>query len=407
MTTKTVLSNGLTIIADQKDIQTANIRVVVNAGALNETEEVSGISHFLEHMAFKGTVNKSAKELIEDIEFLGGDTGAYTTKDHTCYYVSLPDKNCKHGIKFLASILKESNFPENELEKEREVIIQEYKEANSDPIHLAWWGLQDTMFNGKASARQVLGTLDNIKKFTRDDLLNYFQTFYTAENMYISISSNWSEDLMIWWVKENFEDFRKGSKNVFLTDESNCNRHLRKSKEGIVQDYIFMALPWINYNDKDFYTSLIFKTILDGGMSCRLFQELRENSGLCYSCYTFDDICLSSSIFGIGTIVEPQNKDLVIDKVKQVVNSMKTDISENELTKAKNMAAYAFACYTEDIKNMAKKQIHNIRYKNELYDADKAYQAIQSITLNDVFAFANRMIDDSKWSSFTLEPKND
>lgn len=407
MVKKVILENGLTIIADKKDIHTANINVIVNAGSLNETDEQAGLSHFLEHMAFKGTKSKTAQQLVDDIELLGGETGAYTTRDHTSYYISLPDTDCEEGVQFLADVLKNSIFPKDELEKEREVIIQEYKECNSDPNHLAWYGIEKALFDKQESARQVLGTLENIKKFTREDLVNYFGTYYTAENMYVAISSSWPEDLMINWVGEYFKDIKPGKKNTFPINTPILDNHLVEQKEGITQDYIFMALPWIDYKDKDFYTSIVFTKILDGGMSCRLFQELREKSGLCYSCNVFDDLYMSANIFGVYTVVEQENKDIAINKIKQVINSMKTDITEKDLIKAKNMTKYNTACFVEDVKNMAKKQVHNLRYRDELYDIEKAVKEINAVTLKDVINFANRIIDDTKWTTFTLEPKND
>lgn len=176
----TKLENGLTIVTQNKDFNNLSIGIWVKAGLLTETPEINGISHFLEHMAFKGTTTKNAKELIDSIEQIGAQCNAYTSTDHTCYYVNLLPEYWKQGIDFLSDIVQNSTFPEEEIERERNVILQELKASLDDPTNIAFYAFMENVYKDQILGKKILGTEENIKRFTKQDFINYVTSGYVG-----------------------------------------------------------------------------------------------------------------------------------------------------------------------------------------------------------------------------------
>lgn len=397
MTTKHVLDNSFTILINQKsNIHTVNIKLVVKTGMLYETDSQNGISHFLEHMAFKGTETKTAKELINFIEQLGGNTNAYTSEDKTVYYVNLPYEYWKEGCEFLADVSRNSIFPEEELEKEREVIIQEYKERNSDPNYVSYVNLIKTGFNGHNASRQVLGTLENIKSFTSYDLYKYYKKHYIPEKMILAITlpkKCGKKKEIINYINNLFGDMEYGTQYVEIYKKIDMEGDKKSIiyKPGIEQSYMLLGLPNIPINNKLRPAFEIFTTILDGGMSTRLFQTLREELGLAYSVYTFNYTNIVTEIFGIGVVTEQKNENLVCNKVKEIIMSMINTITDEELIKAKNVTKYAFAEALDQTDNTSY-DINSLFYLNKLFNPKHELNRLMNVTKEDIYAVIKKLL---------------
>lgn len=394
MSKVTKLKNGLTIITDKKKGQKVCIGVLVKAGLINETDAQNGISHFLEHMAFKGTATKTAKDLAESIEQLGGSCNAYTSIDHTLYHVEMLSKFWKTGMQFLTDIVINSTFPEDELERERKVILQEIARSKDNPMHVFWDKVMATIYARQNIGRTVLGPAKNIKQFTRKDLIDYTKTYYVPNNMIVSVSGDISHWQVVHLVKKLFGHLKaKKVKDTIKADFI---------PQGKVFESIFdQSLVGILYNgptklndDREVYA--IFERILDGGMSCRLFQEVREKNGLCYSTSAISDMFRDSGFIGAYAGVEEKNVKKALEVMENVIESMKTDISDEELEKAKNLASYQYANIIDSCSAMMTLNATSYMYTGKLIDMKKKIKTLNAITKQEVFDFANKYITSDK-----------
>lgn len=399
MVIKYTLENGFTILINRKpNIHTTTVKLVVKTGMLYETDSQNGISHFLEHMAFKGTETRTAKELINFIEQLGGNTNAYTSEDKTVYYVNLPSEYWKEGCEFLADVSRNSVFPENELEKEREIIIQEYKERNTDPNYTSYLNFIKTGFKGHNASRQVLGTLKNIKSFTSYDLYKYYKKHYIPEKMILAITlpeKCEKEKEIVKYIDSLFGDMEYGTQYIEIYPKIKMKSGKKSIiyKPGIEQSYMLLGIPSIPLNDELRPAFEIFTTILDGGMSTRLFQTLREELGLAYSVYSFNYTNIVTEFFGIGVITEQQNENLVCHKVKKIIESMINNVSDEELIKAKNATKYAFAEALDQTDNTSY-DINSLFYLNKMFDAEYELNKLTNVTKEDVYTVIKRLLEN-------------
>lgn len=399
------LDNGLRIVLMAKDVYTTDAAVVVKTGMLNETDEENGISHFLEHMAFKGTKTKTAKQLIDYVEDLGGNTNAYTADDKTCYTVSMPCTFWKEACNFLADIVRNSTFPADELEKERDVIIQEYKQRNDDPSYLGYCGLVKTGFEGHKLSRQVLGTLDNIKKFKQEDLMRYYQKHYVPNNMIFAIvvPENYDLDEVINYISSLFNDLHKGEEENFEHVKIAEGKNNSESKAGIEQSYIYMAMPGVKIDSEWQAVYDVMLAIFDGGMSTRLFQTMREKLGLTYTTNTFNDMNRVANTFGIFSIVERENEEAAIKAIKETFSTLCHSITDGELEKAKNMLNYTFATANEG-KNMLKYIVNNLFYLNREFDFEKELKKRMDVSKEDIFKLA-KVMNSKEFTTYIVRPE--
>lgn len=394
MSKVTKLKNGLTVITDKKKGQKVCIGVLVKAGLINETDAQNGISHFLEHMAFKGTATKTAKQLSEDIESLGGSCNAYTSTDHTLYHVEMLAKYWKTGMQFLNDIVVNSVFPKDELERERKVILQEIARSKDNPMHVFWDCLGATIYARQNIGRTILGPVKNIKKFTRQDLIDYTKTYYVPNNMIVSISGNVSHWQAVHFVKKLFGHMKP--KKVKDTVKAEFIPQSKVFEEIFDQSLVGVVYKGPTKTDSDYEIYSIFERILDGGMSCRLFQEVREKNGLCYSTAAIDDMLKDSGFIGAYAGVKEQNARKALEVIDQVLNSMKTDISDEELQKAKNLAAYQYACIMDSCNTMMRMNATTYMYTEKAADLKKKMKRLEKVTKEDVFEFAKKYITNDK-----------
>ena len=390
----TKLNNGLTIIVDKKKGQKVRIGVLVKTGLINETNEENGISHFLEHMAFKGTAKKTAKELAEDIEYLGGSCNAYTSIDHTLYHVDLLAEHWKTGLQFLNDIVVNSVYPEEELERERKVILQEIARSKDNPMHVFWDRLGETIYARQNIGRTILGPIKNIKKFTRKDLLAYTKKWYCPNNMIVSVCGNASNRKVVKFVKKLFGDLkaRKLQDTVKAT-------FIPQSK--VFEEIFDQSLVGVVYNgptqsSDESAVKSIFENVLDGGMSCRLFQEVREKNGLCYSTSAIDDRLKDSGFIGAYAGVKEANVKKALEVMTQVLESMKTSITDSEMEKAKNLAIYRCAMVSDSCEAMMALNATTYMYTGKAADMKKKIKDLRHVTKEDVYNFAKKYITNEK-----------
>ncbi|MBL6932721.1 MAG: insulinase family protein [Rhodospirillales bacterium] len=324
----TTLENGLRVVSDpMATVESASIGVWVGVGTRYEKPELSGVSHLLEHMAFKGTRKRSALAIAEEIEAVGGHINAYTTRESTAYYVRVLKEDVPLGVDLIADILQNSTMENEELERERTVILQEISQANDTPDDVVFDNFQAAAFPDQPLGRQVLGDADIVGAMDRETIIDYMSGHYNANTMILAAAGRIDHDQLVVLARETFGALPAGEQAMresanYTGGESIIERELE-------QAHLLLGFEGVGYQDPDFYTAAVLSTLFGGGMSSRLFQEIREKRGLCYSIYSFVPSYSDTGLFGIyaGTGEEETAElvPLICDEIKKMTDSVGTD----------------------------------------------------------------------------------
>ena len=327
------LDNGLTIVAEQMPgLESSTIGVWVKAGARNENEAQNGIAHFLEHMAFKGTTTRSALEIAEVIEDVGGFINAYTSREMTAYYTRVLGADVPLALEVLADILRNSTFDPREIEIERGVILSEIGQSLDTPDDIIFDWLQGVSYPDQPLGRPILGPAKNIKRFQQSDLSGFVGTHYGAENLVISAAGMVDFAALIKQAEALFGDMPKSAAPI-AAEAKFIGGEKRKEKK-LEQAHFTLGFAAPSIRDANVYTAQIYSMLLGGGMTSRLFQEAREKRGLCYSIYASITPGLENGMLSIyaGTSGDQMAElaEVTVAEMKRAVD----DISEAELNRA-------------------------------------------------------------------------
>lgn len=329
-----ILPNGLRVVTQRMDsVETVSLGVWVATGARFETTEINGASHFLEHMAFKGTDRRSARDIAEQIEDVGGHLNAYTSREQTAYHATVLKEDVPLGIDIISDILLNSRFDPVELDRERAVILQEIGQANDTPDDIIFDRFQEAAFPGQPVGRPVLGTAEIVGAMTRDTLTGYMVAQYTAPRMVLAAAGNLEHDRVAALAQDAFGGVRAGQ-GTAPVPASYRGGDYRENRD-LEQVHLILGFEGMPYNDPDYYAFSVLSTLLGGGMSSRLFQEVREVRGLAYSIYTFGASYVDTGVFGVyagtGEREAPELVDVLCDELLKSCDP----VPENELRRAR------------------------------------------------------------------------
>lgn len=326
---KHTLSNGVRIIIeDIPYVKSVSVGIWIKTGSRNENIENNGISHFIEHMLFKGTSNRTAKQIAEEIDGIGGQLNAFTSKECTCYYAKVLDNHLPTAIDILSDMFFNSIFNEDDIQKEKGVVLEEINMYEDSPEDLVHDLLAKTIFKGSTLSYPILGYHSTLKNITRDKILDYMNKFYTPENTVISIAGRVDINKTIDLVDSYFGGWKNKHslqvKNKFVEIKKGFD-YKNKNTE---QLHLTIGMEGLKLGDEDLYALLVLNNIFGGSMSSRLFQNLREDKGLVYSIYSFP-----SSYEGIGTfnIYAGLSPNQIINATKLIIEEINS-ILENEFT---------------------------------------------------------------------------
>ena len=321
---KHVLENGLTIIGEEIPyVKSISLGVWINAGSRIEDEEISGVSHFIEHMLFKGTRNRTSKQIASEIDNLGGQINAFTSKECTCYYVKLLDSHIDIGIDVLSDMILNSKFNEDDLDKERSVIIEELKMYEDSPEDLAYDLLTENIYKNDPLGMNIIGTEESLNRLNREKLLDYFNKYYVPNNSVIAISGNFNFDEIINKIEEKFKVWKKRDVNVDIKKAEFKSCFLTKNKD-IEQVNLAMSLEAVPLeNDKEVYALAVINTVFGGSISSRLFQKIREEKGLVYSIYSSQSLYRKCGELGIFASMSNEHLKEVYESIIEEIKIIK------------------------------------------------------------------------------------
>lgn len=332
----TILENGLKVVTIARpQTETVSCGVWVNTGSSCETANINGVSHFVEHMVFKGTKKRSSKQIYEDIENVGGQINAYTSREMTVFYVKMLKNDIELGIDVICDFVMAPLFLEDEMQKEREVIIQEINQTNDDPGDIVFDYFQAAAFNKQPLGMSILGPAKQVKKYAPEILHQYMNDHYGAENMVFAAVGNLEHEKIVEMVRKRMSGLQ--AKISFIRQKQYYTGGQLIKKHNIEQAHVVLGFSGVDYYNDDYYSTAILSSILGGGMSSRLFQKIREELGLVYSVYSFSDSYADTGIFGIYAGLSIQDIEryitVVADEMKKIASEKISDIELNR-TKA-------------------------------------------------------------------------
>ena len=389
------LKNGLRVAVDEmRDVETVSVGVFVNTGSRNEDIEINGISHFLEHMAFKGTKTRSSKEIAEEFEGIGGRINAYTSKEKTVYYAKVLKKHAEFAVEFLSDILQNSTFDKVELEKERGVILQEIAMTNDTPDDIIFDYFQETSYPNQALGRSILGPVKNIKKFSSKDFSNYIGKQYNYSNMTVVAAGNIKSKDLVKWSEKYFNNL--GNNKIKKVESAKyVGGDFRKEKK-LEQINLALGFKGFSYLDDEYYASQILAMILGGGMSSRLFQEVRENRGLAYSIYAFNYANYDSGVFGIYAGTTPEKTNELLKTTCGEILKICEKITDKELQRVRAQFEASLLMSKESTSGRMQKLGGDILSLGRIISSQEILEKVLAVKKSDIAKLATQIFSGSK-----------
>jgi predicted Zn-dependent peptidase len=393
--TKIDLPNGLRIIAEEMPhTHSVSMGVFTKVGSRYEPAQISGVSHFLEHMFFKGTPTRNAKQISEAIEGIGGVLNAYTSYDSTCYYAKVADIHFDRAVDTLSDMLLNSLFDAKEIEKERRVIIEEINMSLDSPGDWVHQLLDETMWGDQPLGRDIAGTAETVSGITRDDLIGYKDQHYTYPNTVISIAGNISTDQMVdTWTKA-LHSYRSGQRfEPEPTTGTQPNQRLRLLSKSTEQANFCLGLPAVSYSDSDRRPLQVLNSVLGSGMASRLFQEIREERGLAYSVYSYTAEFNDAGKWVIyGGVEIGKVQDAIAACLTELGKLRETGITHDELQRVKEQVKGGMLIGLEDTWSVASRNGSHILRYDTVIPVEQVVAEIEAVTQEDVLRVAQRLI---------------
>lgn len=392
MTTSiTTLDNGMRVVSHRmRELETVSLGVWVAAGARNEQESENGISHLLEHMAFKGTAKRSARQIAEEIESVGGELNAATSLENTAYYARVLKGDETVALEVLADILQNSSFDATELDRERDVILQEIAATRDDPEDIGYDLLAGAAFPGQPLGRPILGTVESVKSIERGHLKAFLERHYVPNRMVLSAAGSIDHDSLVRHAEALFGGLarREGP----AAEPARYGGGVRAYKRRFEQVHLLLGFEGPSYHADDFFAAQVFSGLFGGGMSSRLFQEAREKRGLCYSIYSSAWALADAGLFSIYAATGPemmgQLSEVVVSELDSVAGH---GPSTAELARAKAQLKAGLLMSLESSSARAEQMARHMIAHGRLLSTEELIASVDAVDAADVVRFAKRL----------------
>lgn len=387
---QTTLANGLRVLSDPMDtVESVSLGLWVDAGTRHEPAQVNGISHLLEHMAFKGTERRSARAIAEEMDTVGGHLNAYTARDHTAYYAKVLKEDSALALDILADILQHSTLDAEELAREQAVVVQEINQSIDTPDDIIFDHFQATAFPEQPLGRPVLGTEELVRAMDRDTVRGYMATHYSAPRMVLSAAGAIDHDQLVDSAQKMFSALSQAP-DVSPEAARYQGGEYREERD-IEQVNLVLGYGGVAYSDPDYYAASVLSTLLGGGMSSRLFQEIREKRGLVYSIYSFTSSYSDGGLFGIyaGT-GEDEVEELVPVLCDEVVK-ITQGIDSDELQRARAQLKSSILMSLESTSSRCEQLARQVLVYGRPISTAEVVEKVEAIDAQQIARVANRL----------------
>ena len=399
--------NGLRLVVNKMDgLLSVSVGVLVRTGSINETEDDNGISHFIEHVMFKGTEKRTAFDISDNIDRIGAQINAFTSKELTCYYTKSTKDHVEESIEILSDIFFNSTFKKEELEREKGVVIEEIKMSEDTPEDVCLDLLAKSYYGEEGLGRTILGPEKNIKRFNQNSIRDYMDKYYTADNVVISVAGNVEIDKIEDVVKEYFADkfSNKNSAKQFV-QKGDTPMQLYRSKK-IEQTHIGFAMKGLKSSDALSDSFAIANVVFGGGMSSRLFQKIREELGLAYSVYSYPSAYKDTGVLEIYAGVNTDYRDKAAKAIVEETKKFREfGVTETEFLRAKEQVISSLVFGQESTASQMLLYGKYLIILNEKFDIEKRLTDLENIALGDVQKAIQKSFDIENSATATVGVK--
>ncbi|AXU82471.1 zinc protease [Clostridium sp. HMSC19D02] len=381
-----ILENGLTIISEEIPyLKSITLGIWINAGSRIEEAQVSGTSHFIEHMMFKGTKNRTSKEIASSIDNLGGQINAFTSKECTCYYVKLIDEHIDTGIDVLSDMILNSKFDKNDIDKERLIILEELKMYEDSPDDLSYDLLVENIYANDGLGMNIIGTKESLYNITRESMLEYLNKYYIPNNAVISIAGNFNFDDMVEKIKSKFGHWEKKNLSIDISEAKFNPCFISKNKD-TEQVNLAMCLKGIPFeNDEEVYSMAVVNNIFGGSISSRLFQKIREEKGLVYSIYSSQTLYRKCGELGIFASMSTENLQDVYNLIKKEIENIRENyLTEKEISESKEQLKGNYILDLESTSSRMMSTGKSMLLSKKVKTTDEILECINNVNINSI-----------------------
>lgn len=390
------LPNGLRIVGERLGyVRSCTVGVWVKVGSMNERPEENGLSHFIEHMVFKGTQRRSARDIAEEMDAVGGQLNAFTSKDCTCFYAKVIDEDLELALDILSDLSLHPTFDNAELQKERGVVLEEIAMVEDTPEDLVFEVLADAQFDG-ALRYPILGSGERIRAYQRDDLVGYWKRHYVPKNTVLAIAGNYDWDGFVALCEKYFDVFPNQSAPEAPKGEETRFVSGRKARDKDTEQlHICMGFPGTELGSDELYPMSVFNNLLGGGMSSRLFQRIREELGMAYSVYTYPSSYPGCGSFNLYAGTTPENGETVIREMNEQMKKLLAEgTTEKEFRSAKAQLRGGYVLGLESSSGRMQSIGRSTLLLNRLMSPEETMDKIEAITMEDVMAIGRKILSN-------------
>lgn len=388
---------GIRLVADKtSDVRSATLGVWIKAGSVFEQDENNGISHFIEHMLFKGTDKRNYKQIAEEIDNIGGQMNAFTSKECTCYYAKVIDERQDVAADVLFDMISNSTFPDEEMKKEKDVVLEEIAMSNDTPDDVSSELVSMSYFAGSPLEKTILGPEERVKGFSREDIQKYMERRYSEDKIVVAASGNVDVELL----SDMIESRLNVSKSTSTDDEGDYtfeNKSFACIKKDIEQVHISLGLPAYNYTDDRKFALSVVNNVFGGAMSSRLFQRIREELGMAYSVYSYPLVYMHGAMTTIYAASNVKNAPKATQEIlKEIERMRRFGITETELKNSKEQLRGNFILSREGSAARMNSLGKNALLTGKLVDEREVLDKLAAVTMSDVDEVIAHVMDVQK-----------
>ena len=386
-------------------VQSAAIGIWVKTGAVNETAKYAGVSHYIEHMMFKGTENRNAREIAADIDKIGGQMNAFTSKESTCYYVKVLKDNFEKGAEVLLDMLSNSLFDKIEMDKERQVICEEIKMIEDQPDDLAHDVVSEILFKGNPLGNSIIGTPSSLNRISRKVLTEYFDTQYTRDSIVVSVAGNINPDQVCAYLEDKFDKLG-ASKPVHENGYTPYEKKHKVIVKDIQQSHLCLATRAISLIDPRYYAFSVLNNVMGGSMSSRLFQNIREEKGRAYSVYSMLNCFSSDGYFNIYAGVSHDKIGAAIGGIREELEILGSQgITEEELSASREQLKSSYIFGQENVASRMFAIGKNLILLDRVFTPEEVLEGLNAVTMDDIEEVKKTLCDMSSYSAVAVTNK--
>jgi predicted Zn-dependent peptidase len=401
---KTVLRNGLRILTEQIPfVRSVSLGIWVRSGSRFEGPRINGICHFIEHMLFKGTPRRTAYAIAREIDSVGGGLNAFTSKEVTAFYCRVLDEDLALAVDLLTDIFLNPSFPEEEIEREKQVVVQEIRQVEDNPEDLVHETLGTTFWKDDPLGQPIMGTIANVNSFDRDAMLAFRQAAYTPAEIVLCAAGAVSHDHFVELTGPVMEQLQPGP-SMFSPTAPRTDFSSHVITRDLEQVHICAAAAAPSAVDARRHPAYVLHTVLGGGVSSRLFQEVREKNGLAYSVYSFLSSFSDSGAFGVYAAADPERVEELIDILRKETAGLAGSVTEEEVRLAKKQIKGNVLLAMESSEARMNRLAKGEYYFGRYIPLEEILKSIEAVTLDEVRSLAEEILNAGPFATVVLGP---